>query len=368
MDGFEGIKDLIKRKEVEIIRRTNSGIHEQLEFKKILATLSQYNNERPVTGFLAILIKPSEVEYIKSDFAENIFKIIDNCILSANNHIIVNGVLDNVHFDKLQYTDGSQLKKVYVELSKDYCVFVISTDNVHYFVNGDDVGSIIFFTKEDQSRFNELKEIRHLNELFEEYRRHLTIRNTYNKFFVSNSGKKALHKHLVRNMETTLTERAFLDDKKQLLENKPEDRFREDLRIFLSDRLKGTVYTSKEHILESFKRIDIFIQDEYGDLYLIEVKWVGLSIHADGDKLGTEYNASNIDPAAIKQTIGYLMELFKHKKDVKIGYLVVFDARTEDLPDSIELFDKETLSSEEAKHYHRMYKVKDFKVINRHPY
>lgn len=359
------VKEIIGLKKNELNRRTSDGVHSSLTFKKVRTLLGGYNQARPVTGFIFVVIDPKEIDLIDLTFEQGVYDAIDGCISSFHNLIRINHDLSSVSYETMGEADSNEVRRICTELSKDFCVFVLSKDPIHYFVEGDDVGELLFFTPQDQERFNEKLDISQLVELFDEYRVHLSKRDTYTKFFVSSSAKKGLHKHI--NAITPIDEKQFLIEYQHLLENKPEDRFREDLRFYLSIRIKGTVDIQKERILENFQRTDIFIRDEFGDLYLIEVKWVGTSIHAQGDRVGTSYGANEINPAAITQTIGYLVELFKHKKRVKLGYLVVFDARSNGDPDTYQGFDEKVLTEDQKFHFPRFHKINDFIVSNSHP-
>src|SRR5690606_21096099 len=124
----------------------------------------------------------------------------------------------------------------------------------------------------------------------------------------------------------------FIADYKHLLRNKPENTFRDDLREFLKFNLRVTQV--KEFLLENMKRLDIYLYDEFGEIYLIEVKWVGQSIHPQGKKVGISFDGRDINPKAFFQVLDYLEELDNKGQNIVRAYLVVFDARKEDLNDT----------------------------------
>jgi hypothetical protein len=377
MNDFENIRQLIKYKETEIKKRTSSGIHEEVIFKRLLASCTSYKDNRPFTGILSIIISIEDILKSQSASVETLYDSIDRCVYESSNHVKINENYEFVDSERIHYADSNQVREIYRDLSKDdYCVIVLTKEISTYFIDGDVVGDAIFFTKEDLERFERRKDISELNELFKEYRRYIELRPVYQNFFVSKSEKRSLFRHLIEKgeikkpgseSEFNKKERVFLDTYRNLLQNKPEDRFRENLRNFLDDKLKGTVYLTKEHILENFKRIDIFINDEFGELYLIEVKWIGLSIHATGTELGTKYEPSDINPDAITQTLLYLSELYKNQEDIKMGYLAVFDARDGDDNESVPEFDKSSLPDDLEKFYHRFKRLDEFIVNNTHP-
>ncbi|MEX0597319.1 MAG: hypothetical protein WD512_12565 [Candidatus Paceibacterota bacterium] len=377
MNDFEGLKELLDQKQAAIKKRTTTGIHEESNFKRLLAACNSYRDKRPHTGIISLIMSVESIKISHSSSVETLYSSLDECVHKACNHVSIDEEFNFTSSEKIHTSNSNEIKEVYRELSKDgYCVIVIGAELTSYLIDGDFVGEAIFFTKEDLESFEKRKDVTDLIELFEDYRKHVKIRPVYQNFFVSNSGKKALFSHLINDGQMPdpgnkdnykKSEKEFLDKYKNLLENKPEDRFRENLRKYLEANLKGTISVTKEHILENFKRIDIFINDEFGDLYLIEVKWIGLSIHASGKKLGTEYNPSDINPEAIKQTILYLSELFENKKDIKIGYLVVFDAREGETEDSVPNFNELSFPDQLEKFSYRFKKIPDIKVLNKHP-
>lgn len=358
-------KKFLKEKESAIHIRTEDGIQETDNFKDLHRCLVTYHNERPINDYTALLISKEEINSITVNYSEKLFSCLDSQDCISNNHLLFDRNLDLISFERKEIKDNNEARKYYLELSKDYCVFLINPKDVHYFVDGKDIGETIFFTPDALKTYNELKDITKIVELFDEYRQHLTNRDNYSKFFASKSSKSSLCKHLNDNPDAKDYEE-FLNLHKQLLENKPEDRFREDLRMFLVKNLKANVL-SKEYILENFKRLDIFINDDFGELYLIEVKWVGVSIHHKGQKIGTSYDASDINPAAVIQSVNYIKQLSDESKNIKIGYLAVFDARYEDLPDTLENFDENNLEESLKKFHKRFIKIKDFRVLNTHP-
>lgn len=118
-----------------------------------------------------------------------------------------------------------------------------------------------------------------------------------------------------KDLNSMVGEEQFIKDHCHLLNNKPEDRLRENLRHFLNMRLKATLLT-KEYILANFNRLDIFILDESGtELYLIEVKWVGECISAEGKKISkTSFDETDINPKAVIQSVKYLKQLHYEKQ------------------------------------------------------
>ena len=361
----DSFKNFLKNKESEIYKRTEDGIQETDNFKKIHRCLVTFQKKKPINDYTALLIHEEEVNNITVDYNDKLFSCLDSQEFIINNHLLLDRNFTVENCERKEIKDNNDARKYYLELSKDYCVFLINPIGVHYFVNGKDIGEAIFFSSDALNTYNELKDITKICDIFNEYRQHLKNRNNYSKFFVSKSSKSSLCKHLIGHPSDKDYEE-FLKKHKQLLENKPEDGFREDLRMFLRNKLKATVL-SKEYILDNFNRIDIFIQDDFGELYLIEVKWVGVSIHQRGQKIGTSYDTKDINPAAVIQTIEYIKQLYEEGKNIKIGYLVVFDARYEESTDTLNDFNESVLEEGLKEFYNRFSKIKDLRVLNIHP-
>ncbi|MCW8898304.1 MAG: hypothetical protein OQJ96_06590 [Flavobacteriales bacterium] len=363
-------RDTIRNKQAQILLRTKDGtIQETDNFKKLHRLLISYKSENVITDFTAVLIEKSDIEELSDTIKENLFTSLSSHEGMVNNHLQFDKELKIINAERIKISDdNTEARKFFLELSKsNMCVFLISPEKVNYFVDGEESGAI-FVSPQALKSYNELKDISKIFEVFNEYRKHLTQRDVYAKFFVPNSGLRAMKACLESGLKDKdkTEEREFLKQYSHLLNNKPEDRFREDLRMFLKQKLKSNML-AKEHVLENFKRLDIFINDDWGELYLIEVKWVGLSIHSTGAKPCTEYKASDINPAAVVQSVNYIKELIETHQKIKIAYLAVFDARAEIMEDTVKLFDKANLTTDNEKYYSRFVKIPDFRVVNSHP-
>ena len=366
--GSSDFKSRIKDKEQLIRKKTASGIQEHINYKKILALLRSYREERPITGYIVISIGPIEIESLKGEGADDLFATIDSLIQRNENHIEVDKNFNKLSSHHQIILNTNTARNLYCNLSHQSCIFIIDKDDIYYFVDGIDISESIFLTPQDKEGYRRLKGINEINELFNEYRKYLKNRDVYRKFFLVKSHVKSLYQHLYSSNSVQVSEKEFIKDNVQLLNNRPEDIFREDLRMFLKSNFKEKLL-GKEYILENFKRLDIFFLDEYGELFFIEVKWVGKSIHPQGQRIETEYNENNINPSAVLQTVGYIKELFETGKNIKLGYLAVFDARYDDLSsDTVADFDKNRLGTEMQKYYSRFVKVPDFRVKNMNPY
>lgn len=358
-------KDILKRKQQEIFARNIGGIQDSEKFKRFHSALVSYLKESARIEFKLILITYEHLEMLQDDYYLALKALLDSNDAVLNNYLVINEKMEIV--DKVmdhKYNNSNDVLNIYIELSDNFAVFLLQPQNkVSYFLKGKSYVDGVFLTHQDYISYEEKKSIDRIFEVFDEYRQHLSIRHVYSNFFISKSHLKSLHKDL----RLALTEDQFITQYKHILENKPEDSFRENLRFYLKDKLKVNLLP-KEYVLENFKRLDLFILDETGiDLYLIEVKWVGLSVHAEGKKLGTEYSADDINPAAIYQSVDYLETLYKNRQPIKLGFLVVYDARKENLPDTCQNIDETKFLGEKNMHFRKFKKIPDFRVVNLHP-
>lgn len=356
-------KNLLKQKEQDILKRTMNGITEGEKFKQLYSSLYSYLKKSAKSDFKVILIKITEYNKIDTININNLFTTLDSYPCISNNSIELDANFDVINMTRENYLDSNKTRRILIELSKDYIVFTLHPNQlIHYFVDGDDFGDALFFSTSDYESYDKKITIDQIDQIFKNYRQHLTYRNTYCKFFVPKSHLLSLRSDLA----SPLADKEFINENKHLLNNKPEDKFREDLRDFLFKELNAT-FLSKEYILENFTRLDIYILDELGELYLIEVKWVGTSIHKNGKSIGTTYNEKNITPDAINQTVGYLKQLHYEGKNIKFGYLAVFDARKENLNDTGMQIHTLKIDEGDNMHYRKFSKIPDFRVINQLP-
>lgn len=361
-------RKLIKARETEINDQTeNIDLVDSSNFKRLRALIISTSAEAKLTGLLAVVISNDDIGNLQDDVKGNLLAALTSHEAAVNDYLRLDSSLALVDCSNKRFQSEDQAHEFYSGESESAAIFVISKLGVNPFVSGKYRGTPVFLTEYQQGRFRKLKEMDNILELFDEFRAHIGIRHIYSNFFVRNSGKRALRTHLSNNGNTVSDEKTFLIEQAQLLNNKPEDQFRESLRIFLKGNLLELIDLSKERILEDFKRLDINIFDNYGDIFFIEVKWIGNSIHADGDDFGTSFGASDISPAGVTQTVEYIRNLHTMGAKLKRGYLVVFDARAEDLDDSIDGFDIEQMPAELHSFYPHFTKVPDFRVRNEHP-
>ena len=116
--------------------------------------------------------------------------------------------------------DSSQAIQMYSEASRNgTIIFLLARDNeLSYFINGHNYGAL-FATAADLALYKRKKTVDELDQVFEDYRNvHITDSNNYQKFFVSLTELKSLHKDLQSNLSVS----DFIEANKHLVKNKPE--------------------------------------------------------------------------------------------------------------------------------------------------
>lgn len=361
-------KQLLDEKKQDILQRTNDGVQESPQFQQLISLLSECRRKNKETDFRLVIISKSDLLRLSSDAEVKVSNLFKNKIFLTNRMVYVDfdfSVIDSNN--GLFPAKNNEARRYFASISNtddEWIVFHIAPNaTINYFINGKDYGDGVFYTLEEQENYEQLKGVNQLQDVLDEYRISLTYQNTYLKFFVPRSGLCALYK-LMGSGETEAT---FVSKHKYLLNNKPELLFHEDLRNYIMQHMK--VFVLREVVLENLDRLDIELIDEGGnDLYFIEVKWVGTSIHKDGNKFGTAYEATpRIKPDAVNQVVRYICKLFEAKENIKIGYLAVFDARKDDLPDTGDGISEADVPEELREYYPRFVKLKDFRVKNENP-
>ena len=361
-------KQLLDEKKQDILQRTNDGVQDTPQFQRLLSLLSECRRKNKENDFRLVIISRSDLSRLSNDAEVKVATLFKDNTFLTNRIARVNSDLSIVDSSNTPFPDNNNdARRLFASLSASkggLVVFHIAPNaTVNYFIDGRDFGPGVFYTLEAQDSYEQLRTIDHLQEVLDEYRIYLTRQDTYLKFFVAKSGLRALHK-LTQSIEEQDT---FIAGHKHLLRNKPESLFHDDIRNYIKRHMR--VVISREVMLEDLDRLDIEITDEGGkDLYFIEVKWVGESIGSDGGRPGTEYKANpRIKPDAVRQVVGYIAELLKERQNVKVGYLAVFDARKDDLPDTGEGITEADVPEELREYYPRFVKLEDFRVKNENP-
>jgi hypothetical protein len=263
----------------------------------------------------SIAISPADLDKIEF---ENLY---DNLINSIRSTAEVNYIkVDNVGktIDK-KYIEGDtlEIKKRLQELSINDYIFFFGEQGITQFINGRAVeDNNIFYSRIDRIRFMEKKDISKIDEVMENYaKQNVTQQVNYMCFFADNSVIRQINPQKVNE---------------NILRNKPEHYMRDHLCNYLTEHMRYT-FTTEPELGQSKRELDIYF-DVCGELYFIEVKWLGISVNDNGTGFSTKYTDSRARDGVI-QTLQYIEELMNtSEKSLRHGYLAVYDAREKQTP------------------------------------
>lgn len=356
-------QQLLLTSKMSILSRTKNSLTNSSEFKRLLALLQSYSNNVGAELFAIVL----DMDYLsKLDFTQINDNLHNNFTpeLQLKNHFLVNEKFEFLSTSRLEFDNSNDARVSYSEISRnDKCVLISGKRLAypHYFVEGEDVGNATFFTEADYKKFRELRDIGEVLEVIEDFRNELNHYSIYANFFVPKANLKTL----------------FGDDKAKnnykgkanVLRNRPEDHLRQALKNYLNNNINRSFNFFRETNMDnSSRRLDIIGEDERGNIYFFEVKWMGKSIGADEIKITTEYAEEKIIQGT-EQTLKYIQEWQNNKRIVKLGCLVVFDARDDKYNYETATFKKGLLDnlSKYPTCSPKFRKIEDLKVDNKHP-
>lgn len=237
-----------------------------------------------------------------------------NAAVLSNNIIRINSEGQIVE-KRYQESDTTRDAKSYLtELSKDYYVFFFGEDGITRYANGCVLeDNNIFYTRNDRMRYMQKKDISHIEEVICEYRdSYLTQQVNYTAFLADNP--------TIRQVDGSKA-----NVKRNILKNKPEHFMRDQLRQYLTDHMQYT-FTIEPELGQSKRELDIYF-DVKGELYFIEIKWLGQSINDQGTGYTEPYGLPRAK-AGVIQSLEYIEELVNTSEtSLRCGYLAVYDCR-----------------------------------------
>ena len=200
------------------------------------------------------------------------------------------------------------------ELSKDYYVFFFGEDGITSYANGRVLeDNNIFYSRSDRMKYLQKKDISRIEEVICEYRdSYLTQQVNYMAFLADNSTIRQ-----VNGGQANIAQ--------NILKNKPEHYMRDQLRQYLTDHMQYT-FTIEPELGQSKRELDIYF-DVKGELYFIEIKWLGKSINDAGNGFSQSYGPARAKDGVI-QSLEYIEELTNTSETcLRCGYLAVYDCR-----------------------------------------
>ncbi|MBQ4058861.1 MAG: hypothetical protein IJD40_08025 [Lachnospiraceae bacterium] len=287
---------------------TENNRNYQLLYKRFLKRMWEEQPNHQVMFCLAI--SPEDVDALKFEDLEDKLKIVVSSLGEANYLKIDNE--GNIVETKYIEGDTSEVKKRLSELSARDYLFFFGEQDITKFINGAAVDeNNIFYSRSDRMKYREKKDISKINEVMDNYtRQHVTKQVNYMVFFADSP--------TLYRIDPNLKQR-------NILRNKPEHYMRDQLCDYLTDNMKYT-FTTEPELGQSKRELDIYF-DVSGELYFIEVKWLGVSLNDSGNGLSTSYTDARARDG-VTQTLEYIEELMNtSEKSLRHGYLAIFDAR-----------------------------------------
>lgn len=300
-----------------------------LLWKSIMETIWENQINHQVLFSVAVI--PEEVDNM---IFENLYTSLASSIKSSisANYIKVDRCGDIVESKHLEGR-SSEIKKKLADLSVKEYVFFFGENGITRFCNGNVVDDDnVFYSREDRLKYREKKDISQLQSVIGNYAtQYLTQQVNYMTLFADNSTLNQIDKKLT---------------KRNILRNKPEHYMRDQLCQYLTENMRYT-FTIEPELGQSKGELDVYF-DVSGELYFIEIKWLGTSINVDGTGLSTTYSDARARKGVL-QTLEYIKELLNSsEKSLRQGYLLIYDAR--DKKNKID-FQEYRFVTEELKEY-----------------
>ncbi|MBP5406382.1 hypothetical protein J6Z19_04450 [bacterium] len=256
-----------------------------------------------------------------SVFTEKL-KVVESEI-RENNFIKINASCDILEKKYLLGNTFGVRKQLESE-SYDNVVFFFGEEGVTLYIDGEAIeDNNFFYSHEDRMRYLKKRDISQLEIVLDEYaKQYLTQQVNYMCILADNA--------TLRQIDSSLINR-------NILKNKPEHYMRDQLCQYLTEHMQYTFNVEVE-LGQSKKRNDIYF-DVRGELYFIEIKWIGVSINDSGTGISTPYGVKRVKEG-VTQTLEYIKELLNtSEKSLRTGYLLVYDARDEKKDINLENYD-----------------------------
>lgn len=265
--------------------------------------------------YFCLYISTDDLEQIEfSQIEDNISQL--NNIINNNNFIRIDNFGNVIKKEHKSFTND-EMKTYLLDLSKNYYVFFFGEDGINRYANGAILeDKNVFYTAEERMKYFRKKDISKINEVVREYANtFLTQQYNYMCFFADDSTLRQ-----IKDGDKFLN--------KNILKNRPEHYMRDQFRQYLTDHMQYT-FTIEPELGQSKRELDIYF-DVKGELYFIEIKWLGKTINKDGTALSTTFYDNKRVEEGVIQSLEYIQELSNTSEtNFRCGYLAVFDCRDE---------------------------------------
>lgn len=340
--SYEEVSDIVKQSNLHIECDQNYN----LLYKKYLQEL--WDNQINHQIFFSVAISPDALSDLNfKNLQSNLSKLTE--VFAITNFIKIDNC-GNVLETKNLEGRTNDIRNRICELSMSDYVFFFGEGGITRFVNGHPYeDSNIFYSRSDRMRYKEKKDISRINEVIENYSsQFLTQQVNYMCLLADNATLRQINSEYI---------------KRNILKNKPEHYMRDQLCQYLTENMRYT-FTTEPELGQTKKELDIYF-DVSGELYFIEIKWLGVSIDDEGTGLSTAYTDSRARDGVI-QTLEYIGELLNtSEKSLRHGYLLIYDAR--DKKKEVD-FKEYSFVKENLKSYLKYFSVLGIlPLVKRHP-
>lgn len=237
-----------------------------------------------------------------------------NACVAENNFVQIDGsglVINKCYRD----FNTQEMQEEMCNISKEHLVFFFGEDGVTYYANGVPLNhENIFYSRQDRLKYLEKKDISRIEEVIRDYTQSYVSQQVYYMCFMAD------------NSTLLQMENGASYIKRNILKNKPEHYMRDQLRHYLSEHMPYT-FTIEPELGQTKRELDIYF-DVKGELYFIEIKWLGACISDDGTRLSTTTYGEPRAREGVEQCLEYIEELVNtSESSLRCGYLAIFDAR-----------------------------------------
>lgn len=302
--SYDDVSGIVKESKLDV----DCNQQYRLLYRKYLKDLwdSQINHQ----VFFSIAISPEAVSNLNFENLVDKLKIVVKRLANYN-FIKINNLGDILETSFLE-GDTKKIKNKICELSEIDYIFFFGEEGITRFIHGYPYNDRnIFYSRNDRMKYKEKKDISKINEVIDNYsRQFLTQQINYMALFADNSTLKQI------DVDYT---------KRNILRNKPEHYMRDQLCQYLTDNMRYT-FTIEPELGQTKRELDIYF-DVSGELYFIEIKWLGVSINDSGTGLSRKHGLARAKKGVV-QALEYIDELLNSsEKSLRQGYLLIYDAR-----------------------------------------
>ncbi|MBX2969944.1 MAG: hypothetical protein KF803_11285 [Cyclobacteriaceae bacterium] len=269
--------------------------------------------EKSLSSNFVIIITDDDLKNLRPDVADKGLEQLLHRLKFKNTFVVKNDLCIHSEEHKL-YTDSVAARlDCKAKSINNKWVFLLSKAGWGIWNNQIEDSNTTFLADSDIKLYEKKRDISDIEEVMKEYQEHLKHHKNVIAFFVDKFSVQRLNHGKRKHI-------------KNILKNKPENDLRNNLLDFLASKIDRGFNMSKENELDSERRMDINTEDNDGNYYFFEVKWLGRCVNHDGTKINSGFGESSIKQG-YNQAMKYIQELMASNKTVKMGGLIIFDAR-----------------------------------------